>query len=156
MTLILNRDAILAADDLKRESVEIPEWGGTVWVRVMTGAERDDWERQILDSRGLDNKTNLSNARARLAVLCACGENGERLFGDEDLDAVGGKSAAALERIFDLALKLNRIGFGRNFLARRIRLPIMNNNVAVTLHASVPSRFDHNGARVFRDKDRTD
>ncbi len=110
MATSLNRDAILAADDLKRECVEVPEWGGRVYVRVMTGTERDEWERQILDSRGPDNKTNLSNARARLAILCACGEDGQRLFTDGDLEAVGDKSAAALERIFDAALKLNRIG----------------------------------------------
>lgn len=108
--MALSRDVILAANDLKRECVEIPEWGGTVCVRVMTGAERDEWERHILDSRGPDNKTNLSNARARLAILCACDEDGKRLFGDDDLAAVGAKSAAALERIFDVALRLNLIG----------------------------------------------
>jgi len=32
---------ILAADDLPRVAVEVPEWNTTVWVREMTGSERD-------------------------------------------------------------------------------------------------------------------
>jgi hypothetical protein len=40
-------------------------------------------------------------------------ENGERLFkSSEDVEALGGKSARALSRIFNRALEIN--GFGAN------------------------------------------
>ena len=42
--VFLNREAILAAEDLPRELVEVPEWGGAVYVRALTGAERDQFE----------------------------------------------------------------------------------------------------------------
>ncbi len=33
---ILSKEAILSADDLPREIVSVPEWGGQVYVRTMT------------------------------------------------------------------------------------------------------------------------
>ena len=38
------RDRILSADDRKKEAVFVPQWGLSVFVRTLTGAERDDWE----------------------------------------------------------------------------------------------------------------
>ena len=40
MTL-LSKSAILCANDLQTEDVDVPEWGGTVRVRSFTGRERD-------------------------------------------------------------------------------------------------------------------
>ena len=37
----LDKAAILTADDLGRREVAVPEWGGTVLIRGLTGAERD-------------------------------------------------------------------------------------------------------------------
>jgi len=34
---ILSRDAILGSDDLKKEVVSVPEWGGEVVIATMTG-----------------------------------------------------------------------------------------------------------------------
>jgi len=48
---LLTRDAILEAQDLQHEEVYIPEWGGSVRVRTLTGAERDAFEQSIVDQR---------------------------------------------------------------------------------------------------------
>jgi hypothetical protein len=40
---ILNREAILGAVDLKKELVKVPEWGGEVYISMMTGEARDAW-----------------------------------------------------------------------------------------------------------------
>jgi hypothetical protein len=40
----LTRDAILQAPDLQGEDVAVPEWGGTVRVRGLSGAQRDAYE----------------------------------------------------------------------------------------------------------------
>ena len=100
----LSKDAILKADDLPRELVQVPEWGGTVWVRTMTGAERDAFEASVAASA---DTPNLTNIRARLAVLCVVDDKGKRLFADADAEALGGKSAAALSRVFEAGQKLN-------------------------------------------------
>ena len=36
---LLSKEQILKSDDLKSEIVAVPEWGGDVKVRVMTGTE---------------------------------------------------------------------------------------------------------------------
>ncbi len=104
----LNKTEILAQDDLKTEDVQIPEWGGA-WVRVRTlqANERDWFEASTVQRNGKIITTNLQNIRARLCLLCLVDENGERLFREEDEFPLGGKSAAALDRIFSVAQRLN-------------------------------------------------
>lgn len=106
----LTRDAILEANDLKTEIVSVPEWGGDVSVRSMTGQERDAFEQALVSERGPDASQNLSNIRARLVTLSAVDDNGNRLFTDADIVPLGRKSAAALDRVFTVAQRLNGIG----------------------------------------------
>ena len=105
--MMLNRETILAANDLKPETVEVPEWGGSVYVRMLTGSERDAFEQSIVTGRGKNRTTVMENIRARLCVLCLCDESGGRLFSDDDIDALGDKSAAALDRLFAVAQRVN-------------------------------------------------
>ncbi len=100
---MLDRAAILAADDLPRELVEVPEWGGSVHVRTLTGTERDAFEQSVI----VAGEKNLGNIRARFAVLTICDENGDRIFGERDAVDLGKKSAAALDRVFAVAQTLN-------------------------------------------------
>lgn len=101
---MLTRDSILAIDDLPREKVEVPEWGGDVYVRTLTGTERDAFEQSM---QGKKNQVNLDNVRARFAVLTICDESGTRLFTHADAKDLGSKSAAALDRVFAVAQRLN-------------------------------------------------
>ena len=71
-TALLSKEAILAAQDVVTELVEVPEWGGSVRVRGLTGAERDAFEGETIQRNGRDVKTNTRNLRARLVVLSAC------------------------------------------------------------------------------------
>lgn len=104
---ILDRSAILAASDLKTEDVDVPEWGGTVRVRTLTGTERDAFEAGLV---GQEGKRNLANLRARLLSLAIVDDQGRRVFAESDADVLGSKSAAALDRLFDVAQRLNGIG----------------------------------------------
>lgn len=106
-TVFLNREAILAAEDLPRELVEVPEWGGAVYVRALTGAERDQFEASIVEQRGRDMRMNMRNIRAKLVALTVVDEDGQRIFTDDDVAALGGKSAAALDRLFAVAQRLS-------------------------------------------------
>jgi hypothetical protein len=103
MTMTLTRDEILGKISLLVETIDIPEWGGKVHVREMSGAERDAWEALAF---GDDKKGNL---RATLAVACLCDETGKRLFVDEDAGSLGATSAVALQRIFDAAMRINKL-----------------------------------------------
>ena len=104
---LLSKTAILAANDLKSEDVEVPEWGGAVRVRSFTGRERDAFEASMVRGEGRDRKVDLTNMRARLVGLTVIDETGQRLFTDDEVDLLGAKSGAALDRIFAIAQKLN-------------------------------------------------
>ena len=106
MTL-LSKTAILTAQDLQTEDVEVPEWGGAVRVRSFTGRERDAFESSMVRGEGRDRKVDLTNMRARLVGLTVIDETGQRLFTDEEVDLLGAKSGAALDRVFAVAQKLN-------------------------------------------------
>lgn len=103
----LTRDVILQADDLLIEDVEVPEWGGMVRVRGLTGAERDDFEASVVEQRGKKTRLNMQNFRAKLVVRAAINGDGQRLFSDKDAPLLGRKSAAALQRVFEVAQRLS-------------------------------------------------
>src|SRR5437879_1765382 len=102
----LSRDGILAADDIQSETVEVPEWGGTILVRGLTGEERDAFEASCVQGRGRKAEVNLRNLRAKLAVQACRNADGTRLFMDDDAPALGRKSAAAINRIYEVAARL--------------------------------------------------
>jgi hypothetical protein len=102
---ILTRDQILAKDDLKRKKVHVPQWGGDVYVRIMTAAERDSFEQKYF----LSEKPDLVGIRAQLAATCIVDEQGNNLFTDADLDQLKKKSAAAVEVVFKAAESLNAL-----------------------------------------------
>lgn len=102
---MLTRDQILGADDLKRETIAVPEWGGDVVVSEMTGATRDAWEQTLMGEGA--GKMNIANLRARLFAFGAVDEKGNLLFTPEDAEALGKKSAKALERCVKAIQRLN-------------------------------------------------
>ena len=106
MTL-LTKSAILAANDLKTQDVDVPEWGGAVRVRAFSGRERDAFEASMVRGDGKDRKVDLTNMRARLVALSVVDEAGQRVFTDEEVDLLGAKSGAALDRVFAVAQELN-------------------------------------------------
>ena len=106
--VVLDRRSILDTTDLKREYVDVPEWGGTVIIRALTGSERDAYEAEIVGSDGgTSRKFNLANIRARLVARTVIDESGKRLFLDADIPVLGGKSAAVLDRLFTVAQRLS-------------------------------------------------
>jgi hypothetical protein len=104
---MLTKEQILQAKDLPTETVFVPEWGGEVIVRTMSGTERDAFEKSIMDMSGKDAAVNLSNIRAKLCAKVLVDEKGERMFNDREIDLLGKKSASALDKIFFVAQRLN-------------------------------------------------
>jgi hypothetical protein len=103
------RDDILTLADATVEPVVLTGIKGwetvKLFVRTMSASERDKFEAWCIDLQ--TKQFDRSNIRARLAVLTACDEQGQRLFSNEDEKQLGTKSAAALDRIFTVATKLN-------------------------------------------------
>jgi len=105
--MLLSREAILQAQDLKHEDVEVPEWGGTVRVRMMTGAERDALGVSLLTK---DRQLDMSQYRIRLVATCIVDDQGRQLFGPDEVHMLGAKSGLALDRVYRVAERLNDTG----------------------------------------------
>lgn len=101
----LTAAAILERGTAPPQPLYVAEWGGTVYVREMTGAERDAFEL----SCSAGGKPSLANLRARLAVRTLCDAEGKRLFRDDQADELGRQSGRALDKIADFAAELNAI-----------------------------------------------
>jgi len=104
---ILGRTDILEAMDLQRETVDVPEWGGSVYVQGMSGGDRDTFERSMVEIRGKQSSINWKNLRAKLVARCIVDSEGQRIFHDLDIDELGKKSAVALQRVFLVAQRLS-------------------------------------------------
>jgi len=77
-----SRDEILKISDIKIQPVKA--WGGIVYVRGMTGQERDKFEAGVVKMHGDKQEINLTNVRAKLCALTICDEEGKRLFKDDE------------------------------------------------------------------------
>lgn len=107
---LLSKDAIFSQDDSKTEDVSVPEWGGTVRVRSLTGAERDDFEASMIHQVGNTARANMRNMRAKLVSLSAINEDGSPLFAAADVIKLGQRSASALDRLFSSCQRLSGLG----------------------------------------------
>ncbi|MFA5161867.1 MAG: hypothetical protein WC421_06440 [Elusimicrobiales bacterium] len=105
--MLLNKEQIKSVSDLETQDVEVPEWGGTVRLKSLTGAERDRFEAGVVQGQGRNTTVNMQNLRAKLVAQSAIGEDGKPLFTEEDVKWLGEKSAKALNRLFNAAQQLS-------------------------------------------------
>jgi len=103
---MLNREAILANKTLESELVSVPEWGGEVRVRAMTGAERDRLEIACAQRRKAGKSTRF---RASLAVQTVCDDDLRPIFVADDAEIIDKMPAAGLGRVADVAMRLSGI-----------------------------------------------
>jgi len=109
----LNRDALLKKEELEVVKVDLSK-DEFVYVRQMTGRERDIWERSLyrMEKRGktMESVSTLEDFRAKLAVCTLCDEEGKLLLKPTDVSMLSqNMSAAKLELIINEAQKLNKI-----------------------------------------------
>lgn len=99
----LTAEQILAADDLGLKKVRIKEWGGDVFIRVMSVGERDEYERMWIGKK----ETGVENFRTQYLARVLCDESGKLLFTREQMKALADKSGAVMGKLFDVAMKHN-------------------------------------------------
>jgi len=110
--MTLTKEQILQADDLEIEVVEVPEWGGQVNIRALTGRERDNLEASVTrtNAKGEMIGMNLDNLRARLIAMSMVDDDGRLMFASRaEVLALGGKCGKILNRIFEVAQRLSGI-----------------------------------------------
>ncbi len=103
---LTSKDAILKIADLGEPvRLEVPEWNDIVLLRRPTANDRDAWELYCQEH----NTKPKSVWRAKLASMLLCDESGKLIFSQAEVTALGEKSAAALQRIWERGIALMRI-----------------------------------------------
>ncbi|MCZ2155742.1 MAG: hypothetical protein LC114_17895 [Bryobacterales bacterium] len=107
--MALTREQILNVNDIERKEIEIPEWGGTVWIRQLTRGEQDAYlKRQMGGAKVKAGKKDIAGEFDAASIyghdtwLCSrgiCDEEGKPLFNEKDVDALAKKNGTAIGRI---------------------------------------------------------
>lgn len=96
---LLDRDRILAAQDIASVDVDVPEWGGAVRIRRLKASEAQEFAS--LDEAHRDE------ALYRIVAMSVVDEQGQRLFSENDIKLLRDKAFSALMRIQKAAIELN-------------------------------------------------
>lgn len=110
MPITFDRNALLGIADTTYEEVDVPEWGVTLRVRGIGAAEREALLKGSVTVEGKVRKFDPPEMRVRIVALAVVDEDGKRVFNDGDMAQLGRKSAAAIDRIADVALRLAGLG----------------------------------------------
>jgi len=97
----LSREAILAAGQRQVVTVEVPEWGGAVCLRPLSGSE--------VSAVYACEDADRSRITERLVAMSICDEAGKRLFGIDDAPALFDKGYSGLQPLIAKTLEINRM-----------------------------------------------
>ena len=104
---LLTKQQIVDANDLETVEVNVPQWGGSVLVRALTAKQRGQLMSTLIDQTKDGRTLRLQDLQARLCAMSIVDGQGKRFFSDNELAALGAKSSAALQRVFEVAQRLS-------------------------------------------------
>ncbi len=87
--------------------VEVPEWNGTVGLRVMSQTERDAFDTVLMDSTkkvGKETKIVMKGMKALLVSGTLCDDKGKRIFTKEEIQEM---PCSPIERLYMRCQELN-------------------------------------------------
>lgn len=102
------RKRVLELQDVKTEVISIPEWDMEFTVKSLNGKERDKYETSVFQvSKNGQMVFNRDNLRAKLIALTVIDEDGDLVFEQSDVEALGNKNASALDKLYEVAERLS-------------------------------------------------
>lgn len=97
---------VLALDERPVVSVDVPEWGGTVYLTVMSTHDLDRIQARYLKAQ--EDPEQAAGLTAAYVAACWCDENGKRqAITTADVKKLGDQSPKVLRRLMDAAQKLH-------------------------------------------------
>lgn len=101
----MNIDEILKLEDLHREEVAVPEWGGIkLTVVSMTGVERGELEKKWANRQASSDPVGF---RADVLERTLKQDDGKPLGTAEQIKQLVGKNAQAIERLFEAGCRVS-------------------------------------------------
>lgn len=108
----LTAETIFSVQDIKRERLDIEEWGGYIWIHSLSSASHEKLVQSCMRGAGASKTFDMIGYQSKLAVLCARDDDGARIFGDEHVDRLGAKASGPISRIATKAQELSGFGPG--------------------------------------------
>lgn len=111
---VLSREDLLSMTAHRVVLVRLPDGAGAVYVRGMTGEEKDAWEAEQMalsraGTKAGDPDRDLRNFRGRFLSRVVCDEKGALLFRPGDADALGQRPARVLDILWEVAHPLSGV-----------------------------------------------
>jgi len=101
----LDKKTIGQKSQSKVTLVSIPEWEESVYIRQMNSRERDRYEGESLEAKG----RFWDNLRARLLVVTLSDAEGNRLYQDDELEAVASIPGPVADLLWSAAMSWNKM-----------------------------------------------
>lgn len=95
----LTAESILQSEDFAYADVDCPEWGGTVRVRSLSGAQRVTLKKAI--------DAGQSDIDEMLCVMCIVDGDGNRIFNQKQIGELSRKNTKAISRVAIRVLEIS-------------------------------------------------
>src|SRR5258708_4999604 len=102
MSKFLDKHSILAADDAQVSRLDVPEWGGHVFIKTISVA--DGVEFQAAKDGVGDEKVVIL-----FLTFALCDESGAPIFGRAEVDEIARKNPHVIARLGNAALAHNKM-----------------------------------------------
>lgn len=97
----LTAEDILKVDDLQPEPLDVPEWGGRVWMRRLSAAQGMSLGKQV--------KLNEPGSNTKVVAMGLCRKDGTTLFSVQQAEDLEAKNLKVLNTVANKILILNGI-----------------------------------------------
>lgn len=103
----LLKEDIINRDDRTLTKINVPEWGGHIYIRPLSGIERVAYEESVA-ALPKDEKNGIQVITRFLAMVLT-DSKGDRLFSENDHNELAKKRWDVIMRIFNKAGRINAI-----------------------------------------------
>jgi hypothetical protein len=102
MSKFLDKHSILAADDASISRVDVPEWGGHVFLKTLSVADGIEFQSA---------KEGIGDEKVLILFLtyALCDEAGVPIFARSEIDEIARKNPHVIARLGNAALSLNKM-----------------------------------------------
>lgn len=104
--MTITKEQVLATKPALKE-IEVPEWGGSVWIRPVTLAEQGRLANAGLKYEKADPSTRLKGTTVALIIWVVSDENGNPMFAESDIPGLMNQPASIFLRLQDAILELS-------------------------------------------------
>lgn len=103
---------VFSVEDIKKERLELEDWGGYVWVHSLSSSAHEKLVQSCMRGTGKNRTMDMVGYQSKLTVLCARDDEGKRIFGDDHAAQLAEKASGPISKIANKAQELSGFGEG--------------------------------------------